>query len=48
MGDCLHSPSPAPTTDLRLTFKLTENEFIFLIFSWMSVPGGGTPLFLGG
>lgn len=39
-------PPPLPATDLHLTFKLTSNEFIFLLFTWLVVPGEGTPLFL--
>lgn len=36
-----------PIADLCLTFKLTSNAFIFLLLTWMAVPGEGTPVFLG-
>lgn len=35
------SVPPSPV-DLHLTFKLTSNEFIFLLFMWMAVPWEGT------
>lgn len=42
--DCAHGLEwpQSPLADLHLTFKLTSNEFIFLLLTWMVVPGERT------